>query len=128
MPRLKLLKKQFRKDGAATDFDDNVRPLRRSELRPLLGNEHDAAILLVLARVLLAFVQDAEVVRLRDTNKLTVVALGPHHSLVVQLVHGGRYAKAAKTKTFQFILKQISLSNMQIKPHWWGVWFFFKKN
>ena len=53
----------------------------------------------MLARILLAFVQDAEVVRLRDTNKLTVVALGPHHSLVVQLVHGGRYAKTATNQT-----------------------------
>lgn len=44
--------------------------------------------------VLLALVEYSVVVRLRDANELTVVALGSHHAPVVQPLHGGHYAEA----------------------------------
>ena len=38
--------------------------------------------------------QYAVVVGLGDADELAVVALGPHHAAVIQLLHGGRDAEA----------------------------------
>ena len=76
-------------------LDNDVRTLVGSQLGSLFGDEHDAPVLLVLPRVLLALVQDAEVICLRDAYELAVVALGAHHALVVQLVHRRRNAETS---------------------------------
>lgn len=82
-------------------LDDNVRSLSWSswtDLSPLLRYEDDAAVLFVPPGILLALVQDAEIVRLCDADKLAVVAFGPHHTAVVQFIHCGRYSKTEKRK------------------------------
>ena len=84
----------MRQEGVA-HLDDDVGPVGGSDgVGALLGDEDDAAVLLVLAGVLLALVEDAVVVRLRDANELAVVALGPHHAAVVQFVHRRCYPEA----------------------------------
>lgn len=65
---------------------------------PLLRDEDDPAVLLVPTCVLLPFVKDAEIVRLGDADKLAVVALGPHHPPMVQLVHCRRDPETVRAK------------------------------
>ena len=77
-------------------LDDNVRSLGgggRSDLSPLLRDKDDTTVLFVSSSVLLALVQDAEIICLCNADELTVVTFGPHHASVVQFVHCRRYAK-----------------------------------
>jgi hypothetical protein len=61
----------------------------------LFGDHNQfTSIVFVSFGVLLALVEYSVVVRLRDANELTVVALCSHHAPVVQPLHGRHYAKA----------------------------------
>jgi hypothetical protein len=102
----------------STHLDDDVRALRGgccANLGPLFRHQDNASILFVPARILLSFVQDAKVIGLRDANKLTVIAFGPHYAPVIQFVHGRRYPetknkKMTKFLNFKFRLREMSFS------------------
>lgn len=74
--------------SAADPYDDVTLPAAGVD-SPVLGDQDDAPVLLVLACVLLAAVQDAVVVPLGDADKLAVVQLCPHCALVVHLLRCG---------------------------------------
>lgn len=76
--------------------DDDVPPAAAPIQHPVLGDQHHLPVLLVLAGVLLALVQDAAVVALRDAHKLAVVRTRPHHPSVEHLLRGGGDAEAAR--------------------------------
>lgn len=86
--------------GRPTHLDDDVRALGGgggANLSSLFRHQDDPSVFFVPARILLALVQDAKVIGLRDANELAVVAFGPHHAPVVQFVHRRRYSKTAVT-------------------------------
>lgn len=76
--------------------DDDVPPAASPVQHPVLGDQHHLPVLLVLAGVLLALVQDSAVVALRDAHKLAVVRAGAHHPSVELLLRGGGDAEAGK--------------------------------
>lgn len=80
---------------------------------PLFG-DHDqfAPVIFVPLGVLLALVQYSVVVRLRDANELTVVALCSHHAPVVQPLHGRHYAEAVAH--VQLIRNAVSVLDLDV--------------
>lgn len=89
----------------STHLDDDMRALRGgccANLGPLFRHQDNPSILFVPARILLSFVQDAKVIGLRDANKLTVIAFGPHYAPVIQFVHGRRYPETKNKKMTKF--------------------------
>lgn len=84
-------------------LDDDMGAVGGSDgIGALLGDEDDASVLLVLARVLFALVQNTVIVRLRDAHELAIVALGPHHAAVIKLIHRRCYSET-KTRSHHLV-------------------------
>jgi hypothetical protein len=88
-----------------THLDDDVRALGGgccTNLGSLFRHQDNPSILFVPARILLSFVQDAKVIGLRDANKLTVIAFGPHYAPVIQFIHGRCYSETERKENNKF--------------------------
>jgi len=90
-----------------------VTPSAGFQRTPLFG-DHDqfASVVFVSFGVLLALVEYSVVVRLRDANELTVIALGSHHAPVVQPFHGRHYAEAVTH--VQLIRNAVSVLDLDV--------------